>query len=257
MPGESKSLAVYMRSYFSILVFFLLLIVVTPTVFLLVLLSAGTLTNWIVKVFAPILGRPTLAAAGIRFRIEGWEHIPDRPVVFTINHSSTLDLLVLLALGLPRIRFVAKYELQYNPLFFILGRMTGQVFIQRQKSEKAVQRLQQSYRRLQKKKLNVMLAPEGSRKHPGIIGPFKKGPFRMAMDLGYPIVPIYIDGARELSKGGALYTRPGTITAYVHPPVPTDDWSLDTLDEHITEMREKYLRWAGIDPADDPIRDIV
>ena len=70
-----------------------------------------------------------------------------------------------MAVGLDKIRFVAKWELQYFPFFFIVGRLTGQVFIKRQKSDEAIKTLVSTYERLQKNKLSVMVAPEGSRKH--------------------------------------------------------------------------------------------
>jgi len=237
----------YIRSFLAIALFFLILLIVTPIIVVLLLLSLGQLTNFIISFFGPIIGRPVLAAAGIRFRIVNRENIPDRPVVFIINHCSTLDLLVILALGLPQVRFVAKYELQYNPLFFILGHGTGQVFIQRQKTEKAVHRLQKSYNRLQRKQLSILAAPEGSRKHEGVIGPFKKGPFRMAMDLDYPIVPIFVDGAWKLSFGGTLLAKKGDVTAYIHPPIAVSAWSLENLEQHIEEIRNSYLKWAGVD----------
>lgn len=237
----------YIRSFLAIALFFLILLIVTPVIVILLIISFGQLTNFIISYFGPIIGRPVLATAGIRFRIVNRDNIPDHPAVFIINHCSTIDLLIILALGLPRVRFVAKYELQYNPLFFILGHMTGQVFIQRQKTDKAVHRLQKSYNRLQRNRLSILAAPEGSRKHEGVIGPFKKGPFRMAMDLDYPIVPIFVDGAWKLSSGGNLLTKKGAVTVYVHPPIEVSDWSLENLEEHIKEIRNSYLQWAGVD----------
>ena len=100
-----------------------------------------------------------------------------------------------------------------------------------------------------------MLAPEGSRKHPGVIGPFKKGPFRMALDLGYPIVPIYFDGNRELSSGGFLLTKSGSVTATIHPPISTDGWTLENLDDHIRSVRSLYLDWAGISSEEENLRN--
>jgi 1-acyl-sn-glycerol-3-phosphate acyltransferase len=91
-----------------------------------------------------------------------------------------------------------------------------------------------------------MLAPEGSRKHEGIIGPFKKGPFRMAMDIGYPVVPIFIDGAIRLNPGGSLIAKAGVITTTVHKPIPTDHWTLENMEDHIARIRAQYLAWTGI-----------
>lgn len=237
----------YFRTILSMVVFFVLLILVTPIVLLLLIFSLGKLTNFIIERIAPLLAYPVFLILGINFSIK--KHIDSLPVpaVYISNHSSTLDLFCILALGLPRARFIAKWELQYNPLFFILGRLTGQVFIKRQNTKEAIQTLHDAYHRLLEKKLSIFAAPEGSRKHKGIIGEFKKGPFRTAMDLGYPIVPIYFEGNQKLSNGGSMFTRKGDCTAHIHPPISTDNWTLHNLDDKIAEVRSYYISWAAKD----------
>jgi len=244
-----------LRSVMSMVVFFLLLILITPAVLLLLIVSLGKLTNFIVEKVAPVLAYPVFFVLGIDFSIK--QHVTPlpAPAVYISNHSSTLDLFTILALGLPRARFIAKWELQYNPLFFILGRLTGQVFIKRQNSKEAVATLQNAYARVKRKNLSIFAAPEGSRKHDGIIGPFKKGPFRTAMDLGYPIVPVYFEGNQRLSEGGSLVTRKGKVMAHIHSPVSTEDWTLDNLEDKIDGIRQNYLRWAASD-FDLPVKEV-
>lgn len=237
----------YFRSGLSIILFFVLLLIFTPIILVMLILSFGRLTNFVIERVAPAIAFPVLKVAGIDFRIKKHVDPIPAPAVYIINHSSTLDMLTILALGLPKARFVAKWQLQYNPIFFILGRLTGQVFIRREHSEKAVNTLKKNVDRIQKNNLSIMLAPEGSRKHRGVIGPFKKGPFRMAMDLQYPIVPIYFEGNRELSTEDFLITKSGTCTAHIHPAIDTSDWSKEKLDIHIYDVRNLYLNWAGVE----------
>lgn len=233
------------RSIISILVFFLMLLIMTPVIILLLIFSFGRLSNFVVETIAPLITKPVFYTAGIRFKIKKHAGPIPSPAVFIINHSSTLDILTILALGLPKVRFVAKWQLQYNPIFFLLGHITGQVFIRREKSDKAVKTLKKSVARLKRDQLSVLLAPEGSRKHSGVIGPFKKGPFRMALDLGYPIVPIYFEGNRELSKGGFLFTKSGSSTAHIHSPVDTSTWSIENIESEIESIRRLYIKWAS------------
>lgn len=237
----------YIRSIFAITVFFFLLILATPFILLLLILSLGRATNFIIESIAPLIVRPVFRVLGIRFKTQLHTDAIHHPAVFIINHSSTLDVLTLLALGLPRVRFVAKWEFQYNPIFLLLGRLTGQIFIRREQSEQAIATLEQTYHRIHNQGLSIMMAPEGSRKHPGIIGPFKKGPFRLAMTLNYPIVPIYFEGNQRLSKGGTLISKPGILTAHIHEPIDTSEWILPHLDDHITRIRAQYIRWAEED----------
>lgn len=244
----------YLRSLLGILTFLGVFLLATPLIFLMLLLSAGRATNFIIRRVGPLMMKPVFAVLGIDFRIRRHAPPPRRPVVYIINHCSTVDLLTIIALGLPRVRFVAKWELQYNPIFFIVGRLTGQVFIKRQHTDKAVATLQKAYERVRKQELSLLMAPEGSRKHPGVIGPFKKGPFRTAMALGYPIVPIYFEGNRQLSVGGSLLARPGVATAHFHEPMETSGWDLDNYEEKIRRVRRMYLEWAGVEEDIPPGR---
>lgn len=245
--GQRFTLTEYLRSALSILLFFALLLIFTPIILVMLIFSFGRLTNVVIEQIAPFIAMGVLKTAGIDFRIEKHVDPVPAPAVYIINHSSTLDILTILALGLPKVRFVAKWQLQYNPIFFILGHLTGQVFIRREHTEKAVKTLQKNVDRIQRNNLSVMLAPEGSRKHQGIIGPFKKGPFRMAMDLDYPIVPIYFEGNRKLSAEDFLITKSGTCIAHIHPPIDTANWEKEILDIHINSVRNRYLEWAGVE----------
>lgn len=235
----------YLRSILSIIAFFVLLILCTPLILTLLVISFGRLTNLILDKIACPIARISLWIAGIQFRVQYHNvTLPER-AVYIINHSSTLDVLTILALGLPRVRFVAKWQFQYNPLFFLLGRLTGQVFIRREKSEKAVNTLKKSVARIKRQNLSLLMSPEGSRNHDGVIGPFKKGPFHMAVELDYPIVPIFFDGNSELSPGSFMVTKPGLITAHIHPPIRLTNTKHQPLDKQISDIRSLYLKWSN------------
>lgn len=235
----------YIRSLLAAIIFFGLLLLVFPFVLILVPLSGGNLINPIVQKVGSAIGHATLRTAGIRLNIKAARNAFERPAVFIINHSSTLDMLIIIALGLPRVRFVIKHEFQYNPIFLLIGRLTGQVFIRRQRSEEAILKLKKTQNKILKNRLSILMAPEGSRKHEGVIGPFKKGPFYMARDLEYPIVPIYLEGVRELSQGSSLVTKPGTVNAFIHTPIDTAKWTNENLNEYVEEIRQMYIDWSS------------
>lgn len=239
-----SKIADVIRSVTGILLFFLSMLAMIPFLLVANILMLGRATDFFAEKVASRLVIPVFKIIGIRFRIldhsDGW----NGQAMYIFNHGSTLDIISLLRLGIPHIRYVAKWELQYNPIFFILGRITGQIFIRRQQSQKAVQTLQKAYSRIKKMGYSILMAPEGSRKHEGIIGPFKKGPFRMAMDLGIPIVPIYLEGNQNLSQGGSLITSAGELTAHIYPPIPTRDWKPEELDKNIDEIRGRYISFS-------------
>ncbi len=232
---------IYIRSFLGLTFFILALLLFFPVLLVTNTVTLGRSTNFYIKHVVPFLSRLTLRILGIRyenvFHTDGW---PSQAMVI-INHSSTLDILTMFALGVPRVRFVAKWEMQYIPVFFLIGRISGQIFIRRQRSQKAIQTLHNAYDRILRQKLSVLMAPEGTRKHQGRIGPFKKGPFRMAMDLDYPILPVFFEGNQELSSGGSMLAKPGQIRAHIFPPISTKQWNVQSLDQKITEIREFYL----------------
>lgn len=237
----------YFRSILSIITFFLLLILLTPLILFLLFISFGKLTNFILEEITCPIAKISLWIAGIRYRVKTYtDSLPDQ-AVYIINHASTLDVLTILALGLPNVRFVAKWQFQYNPLFFLLGRLTGQVFIRREISEKAVETLKKNAARIKRDNLSLLMSPEGSRKHDGVVGPFKKGPFHMALSLDYPIIPIFFEGNRELSPGNFMITKPGVITAHIYSPIRLTKNEDRPLDMQIADIRSLYLKWSDSD----------
>ena len=212
-------------------------------VVLLSVLTLGQAQSWITKHMGRAIGYMVLWFAGVKLKIEQLGPAVNRPAIYISNHSSTLDIFIIVALGLPAVRFVAKYELMYNPLFAILGVLTGQIFIKRQDSAKAIAVLNRAYERIRKQRLSLFVAPEGTRITSGEIGPFKKGAFRMALDLQYPIVPIHFAGARQLCPGKTFVVNPGTVYARYYTPVDTSTWTSENLDEQVEKIRGEYVKW--------------
>ena len=142
----------YFRSILGILLFTALFSLLIPIVSIIVVISLGKLTDWVLDKVAPLLARFILWILGVKYRIKYQQtKLEDgtiltgnvhTPAIYIVNHASTLDILTILALAIQRVRFVAKWEMQYFPFFFLLGRLTGQIFIKRGDREKAIQTLQ-------------------------------------------------------------------------------------------------------------------
>lgn len=207
------------------------------------ILTLGQAKNFLVSKFGGWMGRFVLFCAGVKIKFEYLQKPTPHPAIYIGNHSSTLDIFLILAMQLPAVRFVAKHEFLYNPPFAIMGLLTGQIFIKRQDSERAIATLNRAYARIRRQRLSLFLMPEGTRMEHGQIGPFKKGAFRMAMDLQYPIVPIYFGGARRLCPGKSLQVRRGTVLLRFNPAVDTRDWTSENLDENVARVRADYVRW--------------
>ena len=121
-----------------------------------------------------------------------------------------------------------------------IGKLMDAAFIDRDNPKAAVEELKK-IEELARKGLSIMVAPEGTRLDTTEVGPFKKGPFRMAMSAGIPIVPIVIRNAEVVAARDSSTFNPGTVDVAVFPPIPVDDWTVENLPERIEEVRQLYL----------------
>ncbi len=231
----------FLRTAFLTVTTLLTLTVSMVLLTLMSILTLGLAKNFIIHTFSRSIGHLVLFFAGVKVIFNGAPI--SRPAIYISNHSSTLDIFLIMTLGIPKVRYVAKYELLYNPLFAVMGGLTGQIFIKRQDAERAVATLNRAYEKIRRQGLSLYVAPEGTRQETGKIGPFKKGAFRMAIDLRYPIVPVHFAGARQLCPGKTLQVQPGTVVIRFYPLIDTSAWTLENLDEQIAKIRGDYIRW--------------
>jgi putative phosphoserine phosphatase / 1-acylglycerol-3-phosphate O-acyltransferase len=182
-----------------------------------------------------------LALAGVRLNIRGEEHLwSHRPAVFTFNHQSSLDALVVGSLVRRDITAVAKKEAARDPRFAPIGLLADIAYIDRKNSTKARSALAPVVEKIQSG-MSLAIAPEGTRTPTPQLARFKKGAFHIAMQAGVPIVPIVIRNTGELMWRGSSVVRPGTVDVVVLPPIATDAWRADDLDRHVDEVRRSYI----------------
>ncbi len=131
-----------------------------------------------------------------------------------------------------------------------MGKIMDAAFIDRDDPKKAIEGLKK-VEELARKGLSILIAPEGTRLDTTEVGPFKKGPFRIAMSAGIPIVPIVIRNAEVIAARDSSTFNPGTVDVVVYPPIPVDDWTHDNLSERIAEVRELYLDTLKDWPQDE------
>jgi putative phosphoserine phosphatase/1-acylglycerol-3-phosphate O-acyltransferase len=192
------------------------------------------------NVMMATFGELGTALAGIDLRVEGEEHLwSHRPAVFLFNHQSGIDLLLVCKLLRRDVVGVAKQELRANPIFGPALAAAGTIFLDRSDRERAIAALAPAVDAL-RRGLSIAIAPEGTRSPTPRLGPFKKGAFHIAMAARAPVVPIVLRNAHDALPRGAFVIRPATVEVVVHAPIPTDDWTRDTLDARIEEIRRLY-----------------
>lgn len=181
-----------------------------------------------------------LAISGIHIDVVGEQHLVDhRPSLFIFNHQSFLDAYVLICLLKKGFTGVAKQEVLNIPLIGKLLQSLDFAFIDRSNTRSAIDAMAPAIERLQTG-LSMVMAPEGTRSLTPKLGHFKKGAFHLAMQAGVPMVPIVIRNDYEMMTRNSLLFRPGTVQVCVLPPIDVSEWTVETLDAHMNDVRKLF-----------------
>lgn len=193
--------------------------------------------------------RLILWTSRIRVRMDGLENFEANSVViFCSNHPSAMDIPILLASLPVQFRFLAKRSLFHLPFLGWHLRRSGHIPVERGSPREAARGFEQAAQRIREGRPVVMF-PEGSRNRaPGML-PFKNGSFYLAILSAVPIVPITINGSREVLKPDSLHVRPGRVQVTVHKPISTEGLSAANVAELSRKVHEAIL--AVFRPATD------
>jgi len=178
---------------------------------------------------------------------------PRRPYVFMSNHRSQFDILaVMAALHEFQLRWVAKVELTRVPVFGWGLKHSGHIIIDRSDPVQAVATLRAARTKMEKG-ISVTIFPEGTRSGADqALLPFKKGGFMLAVETGFPIVPLAVRGSRAILPRGWWQPSSGTIDVVVGAPIPVEGASREELIERVRRFMIDHL-----DDASDVHRSAV
>lgn len=137
------------------------------------------------------------------------------------NHQSALDIMAcFLAIGVP-IRFLAKKELFRVPFLAMGMRAVGIIEVDRAARGAVHSTVNRQAKELIEKKRSVIIFPEGTRPRDGVMRPFKKGAFTMAITMGLPVLPVAVLGSFRAWRPGSPWIRGGPVRVVIMPPVET------------------------------------
>nr|XP_014280834.2 uncharacterized acyltransferase C1851.02 [Halyomorpha halys] len=160
--------------------------------------------------------------------------------VIVINHQSMFDFLGSIMTFRPITKYipVVKKEIQY---VFPLGqtlKLFNTAFIDRKNNTHLAKAILKEKFMNQDK--NLIIYPEGTRNHNGEpFLPFKKGAFRIAVELKRPIIPVVISPYYFIKPG--IFTG-GKIIISLLEPIDTADLNeegVNDLTERTRELMEK------------------
>jgi len=223
------------------------IVLITVCSLLMLVLAMGTLfrmrrlySEWLLTP----CGRWMLRLWGLRMEVHRQAPYPPCQTVFVMNHTSTIDMFAIVALGLPNTRFFLSGFLRKFPPLALIGYLTGIFWtVDQAFTEKRVRIFQRACRILSRTGESVCLSPEGLRVTNGEIGPFNKGAFHLAAVLAAPMQPLYIHIPREINPGKGWHARPGTIHVHIAEPIDTSSWRGEDAAAIKERIRDFYVRW--------------
>jgi fatty-acyl-CoA synthase len=197
--------------------------------------------------------RNFLHCAACPVRIEG-RQILDRiqpgklwPCVIVANHTSYLDVIVLIAYLPLDCLYSAKQEILGWPLLGSITRKMGQLGFDRSDPRARVRQVEQIEQAL-RNGLSMVVFPEGTFTPAPGVRPFQLGAFKAASAAGRPVVPLAIRGAREVWRDRTLLPHRGRVTLTFCPPLEPEggDW------KQIVRLRDA-ARKAIAAPSGEPL----
>ncbi len=94
---------------------------------------------------------------------------------------------------------------------------------------------------------SVVIFPEGTRSRSGDVQQFRHGVAILAMQANVPVVPVYVDGLRNVMPKGERTPRPAAVTARIGAPIWLDDAA--SVPEATERLQSALLSLGGVAPA--------
>jgi 1-acyl-sn-glycerol-3-phosphate acyltransferase len=190
-----------------------------------------------------------LRDAEVTLDVRGLEHAGDghEAMIVMSNHQSLYDIPVLFQALPGSLRMVAKAELFRMPVWGRAMLAAGFIRIDRTDRQQAVESLRATGGALLASGTRVWIAPEGTRSKTGALGPFKSGGFRMALDFRVRILPVALEGTRDVLPATSwIVEKRKHVKVTVLPPIDPQAYGVDRRKELMAEVRRAIAGGLGL-----------
>src|ERR687894_1190005 len=165
---------------------------------------------------------------------------PRRPYVVVSNHESFSDILLISHLPW-EMKWLSKAELFRIPVMGWMMWLAGDIPVKRGFGPSAIEAMERC-RRVLRRRVSVMIFPEGTRSRTAELLPFKDGAFRLAIEAGVPILPLAVSGTgTALPKHGWRFGR-SAAEVRVLEPVETAGLTLADVPSLKSRVRDIIVR---------------
>ena len=163
----------------------------------------------------------------------------NRTCFFMVNHVNLFDPFMLYC-AIPQL--VRGWELESHfriPIYGWLMKRFGNVPVPNVRSPKDLKRLWRLTQEAINSGVSLIVFPEARRTRNGRLGEFEDGGFRLAQQLGVPIVPVSLVGSFDHLRTGDWILRPATISVILHATIDTKGMTKDDIPALKERVREQ------------------
>ncbi|MDD2474725.1 MAG: lysophospholipid acyltransferase family protein [Dysgonamonadaceae bacterium] len=182
--------------------------------------------------------RLTCWLALCRVKSSGHENLDrNTSYVFIANHQGAFDIFLVYGFLNQNIKWVQKASLRKVPFAGKASEIAGHVFV----DNTSIASRRDTIIKAKKEivgGVSMMMFPEGARTKNGKLSPFRRGAYRIAMDMKLPIVPITINGPFDVLKVNTLRLNPGKLELIIHKPISTNNLEHKDLRNLIDQTRD-------------------
>lgn len=192
------------------------------------------------NIYGHLTGRLMMLILGNPVKVEGTDY-SDKTAIYISNHASPIDIFLIMWLTPTGTVGIAKKEIIWYPLFGQLYVLANHLRIDRSNPTSSIESMKEVARAVVQNNLSLIIFPEGTRSSNGKLLPFKKGFIHLALQTHLPIVPMVMTGTHNAWRKGGLHVRPTPITVKYLPPIRTNDWTEDRINEYVNFVRNIYV----------------
>lgn len=190
--------------------------------------------------------RGSLVISRVNVEVSGLANLePGQSYIIVSNHGSEIDIPIIIQSLALNLKWVVKKELAFHPVIGPASWLMGNVFVDRRNSTKAIQSLESVKSKIQSG-TSLLFFPEGTRSKIGRMLPFKTGAFRMAQQLGLPVLPLSVVNADKLMPSGQRYPNAGCVQLVVHTPVSVED--VQQTEPHLLADQVRRKIQSAVEP---------
>lgn len=168
-----------------------------------------------------------------------------RTSIFMVNHVNLFDPFILYC-AIPQL--VRGWELESHfkiPIYGWLMKRFGNVPVPVGRSPRDLKKLWRLTQETINGGTSLIIFPEAKRTRDGKLNAFEDGGFRLAQQLGVPLVPVTLEGSIRHLRTEDWILRPATITVWLHDTIETSEMKK----EDVPALKER-VRTAIVGPLE-------